>query len=251
MNVGFIGVGIIGSAVAMGLCKKNPDMNIFLSPRSRANSEALANQFKNATVCADNQEVCDKSEWLFLSLLAKDAGEILRDLKFNKNHKIVNVTVGFPLSELVEITGETKILCHVIPLPFIRDGYGPIAAFPENQEVFDLLSPLGDVVFTKSLHEIKVLQSVTGLMSSINELFREFIEFSKSEGVNEREAIKYTASFFAALAKQWPEYKGDLYDLAREMTPGGLNEQALNYVIENDGIKPWIDILTPLMNRIK
>ena len=61
----------------------------------------------------------------------------------------------------------------------------------------------------------------------------------------------YTTSFFKALsimASQTEE--GKLKELAEEMTPGGLNWQATNYLKDNDAFHHWQLALDAIMERV-
>lgn len=66
-NIGFIGVGVIASAIVKGFCSKGDlGHKIYLSPRNADSAAELAGMFKNVTVCSSNQEVLDKAEWVVL-----------------------------------------------------------------------------------------------------------------------------------------------------------------------------------------
>ena len=251
MKIGIIGTGIIASAVVSGFCLKKTGHQFFLSLRNAEKAAALAAEFQEVTVCNNNQEVADKSEWIFISLLPKDFG-VLKEIKFKKEHKIVNFAADMKLADLKNITGETSILSHVIPLPFIKMGFGPILAYPKNSETGDLFSVLGDVFFANNPSEISTFQIVTGLMSAYNSLLNEIVKFSNKNGVEHNASVRFLCSMFNALctrAASIPDV--DLVELAHEMTPGGYNEQAMNELLENGAITAWHTALDHLLERLK
>ena len=251
-KIGFIGVGIIGGYVIEGLCKKGEQHELFLSPRNAQRAADLAEKYDNITVCKSNAEVCENADWVFVAVLPQKGREVYSELKtsITPSHRVINIVMGMRLDEIREIIGETRLLCHVVPLPFIQDGYGPIVAYPKNSEVETLLSQVGEIVFTKDLEEARMLQALTGLMSAFNAMMAEHIRYLTERNMDKEAALHYTTSFFGALCRQAASYPGDLMELAHEATPGGLNEQALRHITENDGIKLWVDMVDTMLNRL-
>jgi len=251
MKIGILGTGIIASAIVTGFCKKKTGHLFYLSPRNAQRSAALAAGFSEATVCASNQEVLDNAEWIFICLLKKDFNA-LNDLKFRSNHKIINISAEMRLPELKKITGETALLAHVIPLPFIAEGYGPLLVYPEIAEVGELFSSIGDIYYTQTQEDVHTLQIVTGLMSSYNRLLHEIVAFSDDYGIEHDVSVKFLCSLFNALCKRAAEIPDcDLIELAHEMTPGGYNEQALNELTGNGAITAWRTALDRLLERLR
>ena len=84
MKIGIIGVGIIGSAVASGFCRSSQgELSLVLSPRGRERAAHLKEQYPDlVTVAASNQEVVDQSDWVILSVLPKQAEDVLKELHF-------------------------------------------------------------------------------------------------------------------------------------------------------------------------
>ncbi|NBP94557.1 MAG: hypothetical protein EBU28_04055 [Gammaproteobacteria bacterium] len=75
MRIGFIGTGVISEAMIRGLCDvanyKDP---IIVSQRSDERSEALAKQYANVEVSTHNQDVVDRSDWVFIGVLPALSG---------------------------------------------------------------------------------------------------------------------------------------------------------------------------------
>ena len=251
-RIGVIGVGIIGGYVITGFCEKGEQHELFLSPRNAKNAADLAAKYNNITVCGSNAEVCEKSEWIFVAVLPQLGREVYSDISdvITPQHRVINVVMGMKLDEIREIIGETGLLCHIVPLPFVREGYGPIVVYPQNDEAEKLLSQVGEPVFTKDLDEARMLQALTGVMSAFNAMLAEFIRYLTERNMSEEAARRYTTSFFGALCKQAASYPGDLMELALEATPGGLNEQALRHITENGGIQLWVDMVDTMLRRL-
>ena len=252
MKIGFIGTGIIGSAMIRGLCRAEiENLSLIISERSKKNSEELKNEFPDKiTVTADNQKIADESEWIVLSVLPKQAEEVLKELKFTKDKKIINVVASLPLDVIEDITGGVAEIVDVVPLPFCAKGFGPIIVYPPSKEASEILSNMGDIVQAESAKEMAVLRSITGMMSPYYMLIASLVEWSVKEGVSEENARKYITEFSGALNRMSLDFDGDLKDLANEMTPGGLNWQALTYLEGKDNFKDWQDILDEIVKKV-
>lgn len=254
LKIGVIGVGIITSNIIeafLGFGKS--DIKFFLSPRNRERTKNFKEKYpENITVCQDNQQVLDNSDFVFLGLLPEKAKEILSPLKFKKEHKVIGLIPIIGLPGLREAIGETEILCDVVPLPFISKHWGPIVVYPPVQEVVDLLSPLGKIVGVNSEKEISVLRTITALMSPFYELIYHVVNWGEQNGLSEEAAKAYVTEFFDGLCKMAANTpQGGLKELAEEMTPGGLNAQAVHYLFEQNGFNIWQDALDPVLKRVR
>ena len=250
MKIGIIGTGIIATAIVTGFCTKKTGHKFYLSPRNADKAATLAGKFKEAEVCGSNQEVTDKADWVFICLQKKDFAA-LNELNFKEHHKIINISADMRLTDLRIITGETSLLAHVIPLPFIAEGFGPILIYPENTEAGRLFEPVGDIHYASSQSDAQTLQLVTGLMSGYNMLLNEIVKFSDEHGIDHDISVKFLCSLFTALNTRAANTKDcNLIELAHEMTPGGYNEQAMNELTENGAIKAWRTSLDNLHKRL-
>jgi len=251
MKIGVIGTGMIASAVVTGFCSQKTGHEFFLSPRGAEKSAALAAKFSEAKVCASNQEVLDNSEWIFITL-QKSGFDALSELKFRKDHKVVNMATEMRLSDLKNITGDTALLAHVIPLPMIANGYGPLLIHPEVKEVGELFAPISDVLYTENLNDVRPLQLLTCIMSPYYMLLDEIAKFSDDQGLEHALSVKFLHSLFSSLSRRVAESETcDLVELAHDMTPGGYNEQSMNELLDNGAIGAWRTALDNLLKRLQ
>jgi len=251
MKIGIIGTGIIASAVVRGFCIKKTGHSFFLSPRNAQKAAALADEFANVTVCISNQEVINRSDWIFICLHKKDFNA-LNELSYRGDLKIINMSAEMKLPELKRIVGNTALLAHVIPLPFIAAGFGPLLVYPEIAEVGKLFEPVSTVHYAHSQKDVHTLQIVTGLMSAYNLLLNEIVRFSDEQGLEHDVSVKFLCSLFGSLCQRAADIPDcDLIELAHEMTPGGYNEQAMNELKDNGAIGAWRTALDRLMARLQ
>ena len=251
MKIGYLGVGTIASCMIEGFCGLDSRHEFFLSPRNAEKSAALKAKYGNVKVCESNQHVVDEADLVFISMLAKDCLEVLGGLRFRKGQKIINLVATIPPEDIFEaVGGQVESCSHIVPLPYIKARIGPIAAYPESRELSELLSPLGTVVFARSIDEVRVMQSITALMSTFFEMLHHLAVFAEGEGLGRKKAADFMSAFFGSLSQR-AKGSENLHDLALDMTPGGLNEFALNTLTESGAIKAWADVLIPVMGRIK
>lgn len=253
VNIGFIGTGVITSALVTGLCSgKDLDHRIYLSPRNAERAANLAGKFENVMVADSNQEVLDKSEWVVLAVVPKFGEEIVRPLSFREDHRVVNLMSDRKLPEIASWIGKTRTLVHMVPLPFVSKRIGPIALYPNNRDAAKLFAPLGEIVAVDDVKQIEALAAITGLMSAYYTLLSDIVKWGKNEGLSGQQAADYTAAFFEALSSQVRQAgDGELNRLASEMTPGGLNEMALLSIKEQGGFEPWVRALDPILARLR
>ena len=85
MNIGFLGSGHITSSIIEGIFKSKLKIKkIYISPRNKLISKKLSKRFKKVTVSINNQQLIDKSNWIFLSITPQVGNKILSKLKFSK-----------------------------------------------------------------------------------------------------------------------------------------------------------------------
>lgn len=251
MKIGIIGTGIIASAVVTGLCKAKTGHEFFLSPRNADRAAALAGEFPNVSVCSSNQQVVDKAEWIFICLLKKDFGA-LSELKYRSEQSIINMSAEMRLPELKEIVGETANLAHVIPLPFIASGFGPLLIYPNNKIIGKIFEPVSDVYYADKQEDVHTLQIITCMMSAYYMLLNEVVKFSDERKIEHDTSVGFVSSLFGSLCRRAAETPDcDLVELAHEMTPGGYNEQAMNILMDNGAIGAWRTALDKMLHRLQ
>jgi len=250
MKIGVLGVGVIGSSIIEGFCM-NGDLehDLYISPRGESRSKALESKYDQVTRCKSNQEVVDSAEIVLIAVLPSKGIEVLKSLSFSKDHHVINLMSDKKLNTISEVIGETKSLTHMVPLSFIQNRQGPIAIYPNNSFVESLFSKLGHMVCVDKVEDIEAIAAITGLMTSYYRLLQEISIWGQSSGLTYQVSRDYTTNFFEALSRN--AYQGDLKALSNEMTPGGLNEYALNHLEENKVFRSWIDTLEPMLRRVK
>ena len=237
MKLGFIGTGIITTSVVTGFCESGMEnLQIVVSPRNKERAQMLHEKYPGiVSIAADNQEVVDRSDWVFAALLPKAAEDILKPLHIGPEKKFINLVAT---------------LADVVSLTFAANRFGPVVIYPDIPEVVDLMSHVGKPVPVDTPKQIAILRSTTGLMSAYYMLLTVIIQWCERNGLDEPSARAYITEFTGALSRKAATWDGDLEDLAREMTPGGLNWMALTHLEEKDAYTPWTEILGPILEKV-
>ena len=118
MKIGFIGTGQITKAVVTGVINSKLKVTkIFVSERNKKISRILKFKSKKITIIKKNQDIINKSDWVFLAVTPTVGNKILSNLKFNKNKMIISFISTINLNQLKKITGLKSNIIRAIPLP--------------------------------------------------------------------------------------------------------------------------------------
>ena len=253
--IGVLGVGTIAQALIRGFCTEKESaeqLHFYLSPRNAQRAAALAEEFpEQITVCGDNQAVVDAAEWVMLTVLPRDAETVLAPLTFRPEQKILTIMSDHPVERVLSWTGPVEKIVRMVPLPFAAMHIGPIAIYPEDAEIRTMFEPLGSVIAVEQQNELSVISAQTAIMSAFYYLIHETTEWGVGKGLPREASLNYMTSFFEALAiKARQAENGDVYALAYEMTPGGLNEMTMKNILGRDGFAIWKDALDAVWDRL-
>ena len=254
MKLGFVGVGKIATSVIEGIFKAKINVKeIILSPKNRKNSKFLQNKFKKIKIAKNNQEVLDKSNWVVLSVTPKIGKQILKNLKFKKNHIILNFISTIHNSELRKIIFPAKQIFKIAPLPMIKYNLGPIIIYPKNKIIENFFSRLGKVIATNNEKENKKLWVMTSFMATYLEIFNTAHKWFVKKGVNQNKSKEYINHLFKALNNELLKNSNYSIDkiIKEFQTKGGINEELLKRVKKSGIFKNLDKGFNKIYNRVK
>lgn len=250
MKLGFIGTGAIAEAIVRGL--RGPggfQDEILLSERNRERSSCLMAAFSRIDVCADNQTLVDRSDWIVITVRPEKTKEVLSNLTFKPTQNVISVVAGMSLETLQPLVAPASRLSRIIPMPPIEKGICPIPVYPADDEVCDLFQCVGQPIPLNEERHFQVLAAGGSLMASYFELVATVSHWFEREAVPSREAALYATSLFGALSKQTAEVDFKcLKDMSEEcLTPGGINEQVLLNLRRNG----WFEMVQTMLDEIR
>jgi len=230
MILGFIGIGKISSSVITGISKTNIKYKkIILSPRNKIISKSIKKKYKKIYIAKSNQEVINKSDWVFLAVTPEVGKRIIKNLQFTSKKTIISFISTITLSELKKAIKVKATIVRAIPLPPISLKKGPIPICPPNQKVSVFFNQLGTSIEIKNEKLSINFWSTSGMMAPFYELLRIMSDWLINRGVKRDNAQKYITSLFLALSEDaMINSKKNLRLLVKEsQTKRGLNEQGI------------------------
>ena len=251
MNIGFLGSGHITSSIIEGISKSKLKIKkIFISPRNKLISKKISKRFKKVTIAINNQQVIDRSNWVFLAVTPQVGNKILNKLKFNKNKKIISLISTINLEKLKKYT-RNKNIFRVIPLPFIGMRKGPIVICPKDNQLKNFFKNLGKVIELKNEKTSKAFWSTSSFMASFYFLLNQTSNWLTSKGIKKKDAEDYTRELFLALSEDAiNKNKNSLKQLVLEsQTPGGTNAYVLNQLKKKKFYKVQQTVLNSIFKK--
>ena len=253
MKLGFIGTGKIASSVILGVCKsKIKFRQIIVSPRNKRIANNLKKKFKKVSIAKNNQDVINKSNWIFLSVTPKVGDKIIKDLKFKSNQTIISFISTINLSELKKLIKVKSKIVRAIPLPPISIKKGPVPICPPNRQVKSFFDKIGSTIEIKNEKLSINFWSTSGMMASYYEMLRVMSNWLVRKGIKKQDAQKYITSLFLALSEDAVVNSNkDLKYLVKEsQTPKGLNQQGLNTMSKKGVYKSVVNTLNSIHKRL-
>jgi len=253
MKLGFIGTGKIASSVILGVCRsKIKFKQIIVSPRNKRIANNLKKKFKKVSIAKSNQDVINKSNWIFLSVTPKVGDKIIKDLKFKSNQTIISFISTINLSKLKKMIKVKSKIIRAIPLPPISIKKGPVPICPPNRQVKSFFDKIGSTIEIKNEKLSINFWSTSGMMASYYEMLRVMSNWLVKKGIKKQDAQKYITSLFLALSEDAVVNSNkDLKYLVKEsQTPKGLNQQGLNTMSKKGVYKSVVNTLNSIHKRL-
>ena len=253
MKLGFIGTGKIASSVIIGICNsKIKFKQIIVSPRNKKTANFLKKNFRKVNIAKNNQDVINKSSWIFLSVTPKVGEKVIKNLRFNTNQTIVSFISTINLSELKKMIKVKSKIVRAIPLPPISIKKGPVPICPPNRQVKSFFDKIGSTIEIKNEKLSINFWSTSGMMASYYEMLRVMSNWLVKKGIKKQDAQKYITSLFLALSEDAVVNSNkDLKHLVKEsQTPKGLNEQGLKEMTKKNVYKSVVNSLNSIYKRL-
>ena len=253
MKLGFIGTGKIASSVIIGICNsKIKFKQIIVSPRNKKTANFLKKNFRKVNIAKNNQDVINKSSWIFLSVTPKVGEKVIKNLRFNTNQTIVSFISTINLSNLKKMIKVKTEIVRAIPLPPISLKKGPVPIYPPNKKVKSFFDKIGSTIEIKNEKSSINFWSTSGMMASYYDLLRVMSDWLVKKGIKRQDAQKYITSLFLALSEDAVvNSKKDLKHLVKEsQTPKGLNEQGLKEMSKKNVYKSVVNTLNSIHKRL-
>lgn len=226
-RIGIIGVGEIGRAIVTGLCDgagESPE--VLLSPRGARTAAELSSHYEDVRVCADNQEVVDRSEVVIIAVRRQDRYEALAGLRVADEKIVVNVMAGVSNDDLRQTLATDAPLVRAIPLPAIRERASITVTYPSHPVVDSLFEGLGGSYPVEDEAAFNVLSALTGTLTTYYSYLATLVSWAAGHGIPSDDADHYVRSLFQGVGRTLSDETRALHQLAADHeTPSGSNER--------------------------
>ena len=253
MKLGFIGTGNISSDVITGICNSKISFKkIIVSPRNKKKAQYLKKKFKKVSIAKSNQEVIDKSDWVFLGILPEVGEKILPKLNFKSNQTIISFISTISYAQLKKIVRKKAKIVRAIPMPPISLGKGPVPIFPPDKKVKNFFNKIGTTIEIKSEKLSQNFWAISGSMASFYELLKVLSDWLVKKKMKRNQAQKYITSLYSALAGLAASHsdKNLNHIVAESQTPGGLNWQGVNELRKSGYFKSLEKTINNILKRL-
>ncbi|MDA7552871.1 pyrroline-5-carboxylate reductase [Candidatus Pelagibacter sp.] len=253
MILGFIGTGKISSSVIKGISNsKLSYKKIIISPRNYKLSKLLKKKYRKVTIAKNNQEIVNKSNWVFLAVTPSVGKKIIKELKFKSTQTVISFISTITLAELKKTIKVKAKIVRAIPLPPISIKKGPVPICPPNKKVKAFFDKIGTTVEIKNEKLSINFWSTSGMMAPFYQLLSAMTDWLVKKGVKRGDAQKYITSLFLALSEDAVvNSKKDLKYLVKDsQTPNGLNEQGVKELTKAGFYKSLEKTLNSIHKRL-
>ncbi|WP_369368596.1 NAD(P)-binding domain-containing protein [Streptomyces sp. CG4] len=226
-RIGIIGVGEIGRAIVMGLRHGGgTSPEVFLSPRGARTAAELSERYEGVQVCADNQEVVDRSELVVIAVRRQDRHEALAGLKVDDDKIVIHVMAGVATDDLRQTLATGAPVVRAIPLPAIRERRSVTVTHPSHPEVNSLFEELGGALPVADEAAFNVFSALTGTLTAHYTYLATLTSWAAGQGIASDDADRYVRSLFQGVGRALSDETRSLHQLAADHeTPGGNNER--------------------------
>ena len=249
-RIGFIGTGEIAAAMVAGLTGRGHQISV--SERNGAMAAALAAQFSDVTI-ATNEQVVSDSDTVFLCLLADVAREVLPNLPFRDDQRVISVMVDVALAELRTLCAPVNEIAITIPLPSIAVGGSALPVYPDSMALRSLFGDTDMIIPCGSEDALNAHFAATALASPILDQMCEGARWLAALTGDQTASEQYVVTVFAGFLRSMIENPETSFEdlLDSLATEGGLNATLRTHMRDTGAVDALSEGLDALKPRIR
>lgn len=250
MKLGIIGVGHLAGYLVKGLRRGGFAGAISLSPRNREKAEGLALEAK-CRVLADNQDVVDAAEVVFLTVPAAKAEEVLQALTFRPQHLVISACAGQARAKLQRHAAPARLVT-AMPVSAAEIGRSPTLLYPGDPEAEEILEPLGPLLVMTSEALFTAASANAAVYVWIIDLIGQLTASNQAAGLDAAEARRLVALMVEAAASvALAEPDKPLHEIIDALSSkGGISEKGLSILKERDAQASWAEAFDAVLDRL-
>lgn len=249
-ELGFIGCGNMGSAIAIAANKKIPGEQIILSNRTVAKAQKLSE--KIGAKIGSNIDVAEKSRFIFLGVkpqMMSDVLSLISSVLKSRTDRFILVTMaaGLKISKIKELSGGDYPVIRIMPNTPSSIGEGMVQyacddkVTDEEKSYFVSIISGAGIIDELPENLIDAGSAVSGCGPAFVDMFIEALADGGVQiGLPRSKAITYAAQMVAGSAKLLLEsgkHPGELKD--EVCSPGGSTIMGV-HALENGGFRSTV-----------
>jgi pyrroline-5-carboxylate reductase len=254
MNLGFLGTGMISSAMVTGLSSSGAAFqSIRVSPRNHQTAADLARRFPGVSIASSNQDVLNSSDTVVLAVRPAVVRAVLSELHFRPGHRVISLVSGLSLENVSSLVAPAARVTRAVPLPSTAQRIGQTAIYPPDRFVRDLFAAIGTVVEAESEAEFDAICAATATIAAFYAFLDGVASWLSANGMPEAKARDYIAQMFLGeitTASGQPDESFQSLANAHS-TAGGINELFLRHLSERGFLASIPEGLDMVMKRIR
>lgn len=228
MRLGFIGTGVIASAVVRGLAGQGHQIRV--SARSESLTAALVAEIPEVQIAA-LQDILDHSDVVFVGLMAEAAPQILEPLSFPEGLQVVSFMAGADLAQVAAMVAPAQAAAVMMPFPAIAQGGSAIMALGDCDLLNRIFAPRNTVYALRDAQELDAYLCAQAVLSPVARLIAD-----AGNWLGERVSDPDQGEAFLRMLVSTSLAKAPAEDLISALnTPGGYN-QRLRLHMEEAGV---------------
>jgi pyrroline-5-carboxylate reductase len=216
MKIGVIGLGTIATAVVHGIAKDGHQITV--SQRSEQHATALSEAYDCLAV-AENQQVLDQSDVIFLGLMAGAAPDILNGLNFRSGQQVISFMADVSLAEVAEMIAPATASAIMMPFPGIATGGTPIMMLGDAALVDSIFGARNTLYPLRDDAELQAYICAQAVLSPVAQMVSSVADWAATKGAGREQSEAFLRQLIASSLAA-----SDSDSLVQALsTPGGYN----------------------------
>lgn len=237
MKIGFIGVGHMGSSLALAI-KDVPSSFLCLNDALIEKANKLNKEINNSKV-SSLEEIINECDYVFLGVKPSDADDVLKNIK-NDKPVIISMVAGKTIKEIKSLVSNPVIRILPNTPVLIKNGltlyhYSSDVTKKMLDDFTLIMKETGELSFVKE-EDINSISVVTGSAPAYLDYFIDaLIEVLVKEGIDKKEATNYALKMSLGTIKLDIASDKSPLELGKEVcSPNGSTIEGVNVLLENN-----------------
>jgi pyrroline-5-carboxylate reductase len=248
-SLGIIGTGHLSEFVCEGLRASGWAHELVVSPHNRTKA-ALFHQRFDASIAETHQQLVDRTQAVFVAVKPAQIKQALSDIVWPAHQIIISAAAGVKVSDLADIVTGANIV-RVMPISAAALMASPTTLFPNHPLVAELLAQVGPVIPLASELEFDAATANAAAYGWYFALMDEIMQANVRAGLTPDSAKRISIETLAAAAKVSLASTKDCDSILEGLaTPGGITEQGLDILKQQQAIECWGTAFGKIVERL-